>query len=287
MSARFFIENGETISPVMSFDWDGALVAFMFYDGAGDPVAVTGIPLVFHSLYETGNVWKTVYPFAVGEWRFNGPASRVMVDLSGVSGYTTYRILVWRTNEPMPLVPDGAYTGLRAETVQFYSEANIKNGLQFFLRASWPLTDEIAISGTRKIWFKTNSKPVIIKKREFQYIAEEMRISLYSGPTTVTGGTALAINNYNGVSPTATTVQALKGVTTVSDGTLLADPEYFYGAKTTPQQTVAMALTGRERILPANTEFIIAVSNTGTTTSRAEYHLDWYEGGTDLPIQPQ
>ena len=42
MSARYFIENGETISPVMSFDWDGALVAFMFYDAAGLPVAVTG-----------------------------------------------------------------------------------------------------------------------------------------------------------------------------------------------------------------------------------------------------
>lgn len=174
--------------------------------------------------------------------------------------------------------------GVGAFVVQPYTEANVKNGLQFYLRASWPLGDTIAAGSTKKIWFKTGSKPVIIKLRDFQYLAEELNISLSSSPTEVSGGTAITISNYNGINPTATTVQAKKNVATAADGAPMGDPEYFFGSSNAPQRAAAAIPQGRERILPVNSEFIVAINNSGSGTARAEYFLDWYEGTPDLPV---
>ena len=161
--------------------------------------------------------------------------------------------------------------------------------MQYNLRATWPLTDTIAAGATRKIWFKTNAKPVIVKLREVQYVAEELTLRLFRTPTGVTGGTALSIHNYNSVSPVATTCQATKNVTTTSDGAEFDNnnAEVFFGASNAPQRSVSIALQGRERILPANSEFIVSITNTGSGVARAQYFLDWYEGGSDLPIRMQ
>lgn len=289
MSKRYFIENGQTISPVMGLDACGALVSFLFYDAGGLPVAVNGLPTVQRSLYDSGDIFRSVNPFSTNEWRFNGPASRVKIDLAGVTGYTTYRVIIWRTDEPLDMSPDGAFSGLRAIITQPYTEANVKNGLQFNLRAVWPLLDVIAAGTSRKIWFKTNAKPVIIKLRDFQYVAEELKLELFSAPTGVSGGTDLAIHNYNAVNPIATTVQAKKNVTITGNGTPFdaGDPEYFFGGANDPQRQAASIPVGRERILGANTEFAVVLTNTGTGNARAQYFLDWYEGGTDLPIKVQ
>lgn len=289
MSKRYFIENGQTTSSAMSLDWSGALVSFLFFDAGGLPVAVTGLPSVSRSLYDTGDIFQTVNPFSTNEWRFNGPASRVRVSLAGVAGYTTYRVLIWRTEDPLEMIPDGSFSGLRAIITQPYTEANVKNGLQYNLRATWPLTDTIAAGTTRKIWFKTNAKPVIIKLRELQFIAEELTLRLFRGPTTVTLGTDLTVHGYNAASQVPTTILAKKNVTTVSDGTEFdaGNAESFFGSANDPQRGVAFALQGRERILPANTEFIVSITNSGTGVARVQYFLDWYEGNTDLPIRMQ
>lgn len=172
-------------------------------------------------------------------------------------------------------------------TVQPYTEANVKNGVQYNIRAVWPLADLIASGSARKIWFKTNAKPVLVKLRQFQYLAEEMRIELFANPTGVSGGTDLVVHNYNGVNPVATTVQAKKNVTITNNGTPFdqGDAEYFFGGANDPQrQNVDSIPLGRERVLPANTEFAVVITNTGTGNARAQYFLDFYEGGTDLPL---
>lgn len=179
---------------------------------------------------------------------------------------------------------DKIRVGVGAFVVQPYTEANVKNGLQFYLRVSWPLADPIAAGSSRKIWFKTGSKPVIIKLRDFQYLAEELSVTLYKAPTGVTGGSTIAISNFNGINPVATTVQAKKNVTTVSDGAPMGDPEYFFGNNAAPQRSASAIPQGRERVLPPDTEFIVAVSSSGSSSSRAEYFLDWYEGTPDLPV---
>jgi hypothetical protein len=213
--------------------------------------------------------------------RIDGVVGSLRVTFTGLTGGAAP--ILWVDTNP---TPQGLFNGLAAVTTQPYTEANVKNGVQFNLRAVWPLGDVIAPAGIKKIWFKTAAKQVIVKLREVQYVAEELKLELFKTPTGVTLGTDLAVHNYNGVSPVATTVLAKKNVTTTTNGTAFdnADPEYFFGSANAPQRAAASIPQGRERILPANSEFLIVITNTGTGDARVQYFLDWYEGDSDIPL---
>lgn len=286
MALLYVIPNGQTVSESMSLDFDGAAVTVLYYDAGGLPVSASGTPVISRSIENAGNNFTAVGQFAHNDWRFDGPCCRIKVSLAGVTGYTTYKVMIWRTDDPLSIFPDGAFTGLRALTTQPYTEANVKNGVQYNLRAVWPMADTIGAGTSRKLFFQTTTKPVIVKLRELQYLAEELRIELFQSPTGVTGGTPLAIHNYNGVNPVATTVSATKNVTTVTNGTQFdtTDPEYFFGSANAPQRQTGSIPQGRERVLPANSTFLVMISNTGTGEARVQYFLDWYEGGADLPL---
>lgn len=286
MAMIYEIPRGSLETGPMSLDYDSGLATIQYYNAGGVEITPTGVATISVSPTLTGENFKTVYQEAAGQWAFEGPCGRLRVSLAGTNAATAY-VRVWRGDDARSGIPAGAFTGLRAMTVQFYPEANVKNGLQYNLRAVWPLADVIATGTSRKIWFKTNAKPVIVKIRDFQYVAEELKLELFSGPTGVSGGTDLLIHNYNGVNPVATTVQAKKNVTITGNGTQFdgADPEYFFGSANDPQRQSATAFPiGRERILPANTEFAVVISNTGTGSARVQYYLDFFEGGTDLPL---
>lgn len=213
--------------------------------------------------------------------RVDGSIGSLRVTFTGLTGGDDASL--WIDQNPLPV---GLFNGLAAMTVQPYTEANVKNGLQYNLRAAWPLGDVIAAGAAKKIWFKTGAKQVIVKLRDFQYSAEEIKLELFKTPTGVSLGTDLIIHNYNGVSPVASTVLAKKNVTTVTNGVQFdeGDPEYFFGAANQPQRNPTSIPQGRERILPANSEFLVVITNTGTGDARVQYFLDWYEGGTDLPL---
>lgn len=286
MAARFFIDNGQTVSAPMSLDWDGCLVTFLFYDAGGLPVNVVGLPTVSQSLYTTGDIFKSVQPFATNEWRFNGPASRIKISLAGVTGYTTYRVLIWRTDDPLPMIPDGALTGLRAMTTQNYTEANVKYGLQFYIQHNLPQLP--ATTGTYKILFTTGAKPVLVKGREMYGIGEAISLQIYKQPTApAPGGTLLTIQNFNDVAPAATTVTIRGGVTTTADGTPWGDPQRLFGQSAAGQRAGSGLAPGGDRILKANSTYLVFFRNTGSGTADIDYFLTWYEGGTDIPIQPQ
>lgn len=217
-----------------------------------------------------------------------GPIDAYRFVISGLVGGADLTVHIADLAEwPGPGFPPGLFEGTRALTVQFYPEANVKNGVQFNLRAAWPIGELIPSLASRKIWFKTNAKQVLVKLRELQYLAEELKIELFRAPTGVTGGTDLSIHNYNGVNPVATTVQAKKNVTIANNGTPFdnSDPEYFFGSSNAPQRQTSSIPQGRERVLPANTEFAVVITNTGSGDARVQYFLDWYEGGTDLPVK--
>ena len=284
MPQQFIIPRGSLVSEQMPGDYLGMVVRARYYNGAGAEITPTAAATVTATF---DGVPQVVPPYASREWRFNGPVTGLAVDLTG-TGATTAEFRIWRTGDMVQIAPPDLYRGFRAITTQPYTEANVKNGVQYSLRAAWPLLDTIATGASRLIWFKTGAKPVLVKLRDLQYLAEELSIQLYTGPTEVTGGTVLGISNYNGVAPVATTVQAKKNVTVTARGTEFggSDPEYLFGAAGNPQRAPASIPQGRERVLPANTEFIVAITNTGTSAARVQYYLDWYEGATDLPIGP-
>ncbi len=286
MAMIYEIPRGSLETGPMSLDYDSGLATIQYYNAGGVEITPTGVATISVSPTLTGENFKAIYPSALGQWSFEGPCGRLRVSLAGTNAVTAY-LRVWRGDDASSGMPSGLFSGTRAMTVQFYPEANVKNGLQYNVRAVWSLADVIPTGTARKIWFKTNAKPVIVKIRDFQYIAEELRIELFLGPTGVSGGTDLIVHNYNGVNPVATTVAAKKNVTITSNGTPFdhGDPEYFFGGTTDPQRQSASAFpVGRERILPANTEFAVVLTNTGTGNARAQYFLDFYEGSTDIPL---
>ena len=216
---------------------------------------------------------------------FYAAALEYRATISGVVGGSG--LSVWLSQLEERGFPPGAFEGLRALTTQPYTEANVKNGLQFYFRAAWHLGEVIPTTETRKVWVKVGVKPLIVKLREFLFVAEEIRLELFASPTGVTGGEDIDIHNYNRVNPVATSLLGVKkNVVTVSDGTPFDrnDPEYFFGASSAPQRAQSSIPQGRERIIPPNTEFIVAITNTGSGNARAQYLLDWYEGEPDLPI---
>lgn len=175
----------------------------------------------------------------------------------------------------------GLVHGLRAINVQSYNESNVKLGLQYYLKASWPTSDVIANGTPRNIIFQTGSKPVMVKTRIVSYIGEEFQLEIFSNPT-FTGGAPKVVGNYNTVNPVPTTVAVLKDATVADDGTPLDDePDYYYGA-TTGNRSAQAIPDGRERIIPANSTFMVKVSS-NAGSGRFSYFLDWYEGEPDLP----
>lgn len=181
--------------------------------------------------------------------------------------------------------PEGLYTGLRAITTQGYPEANVKNGLQFYIRASWPLADAIPNGQTRNLYFKTSTKKMLAKVRIVHYIAEEIELNILSGATvTPATGTPMVVGNYNNVAPMATTVTVRKDVTFTGGVSLDSEPEYYFGSSNNPQRSGNSIPEGRERVLPLDTEFIVTIKNTGSGNARVAYFLDWYEGEPDLPL---
>lgn len=288
MAHRYYINDGQTISEPMGWDWDGAQLAFLFFDPSGDPATVTGMPLVYRSLYDSGDSWQLVEPFKNNDWRANGPISRFRVDLTGVSGYDSYQVLIWRTDDPMTLIPDGAFTGMRAMCVQPYTETNVKLGAQHYFRVSRSAGNTppnlLAAGAAWKIRVQTGVTPVTVKLREMHYRAEELRLELFRNPTGVAGGTNVVVRNFNTVNPLPTQVVVTDNVTTTTNGSSFDNPEFFYGSTAAGQRAGGSIPAGRERILDPSTDYLVVITNTGTGDAAVQYFLDWYEGELDLPL---
>lgn len=166
--------------------------------------------------------------------------------------------------------------GVRAWIVERFDAVNIKKGLQFYLRASWPNDDPIAQNTPRYVYFKTGAKPVIVKSRIVSYIGEEFALSIFTNPTiTAATGTTINPTNLNVINPQATTVTALKDPTVTDDGAPIEDePEYYFGGTSQGNRDANSIPPESERIIPANTEFLVKIEGDG----RFSYRLEWYEG---------
>lgn len=194
-------------------------------------------------------------------------------------------------------MPDGIFEGFRAITVQPYTEANVKNGVQFYARRAFTGDQTVdtggaytALNQKRYVYFQTGSKPVIVKDRVVKYIGEEFALRIYNATgqnAPVTAG-QISITNYRadglGSATTVSAHEVLEADTAGILGTPIGDPEYYFGSAATGQRNPDSILEGRERLLPINSAFYVEIELTAGTTGRFEYFLDWYEGGADLPL---
>lgn len=175
---------------------------------------------------------------------------------------------------------DKAFRGLRALVTQSYTEANVKNGVQF--EASG-YNAAVAAGGNFDVEFNTGSKPVIIKDRQIAFTGTGITVNVYETPTT-SAGTAGTVYNLNRINPVAATVSFKTAPTVTGTGTQVGTTNYGIGGSGVGQTVVsAFSSQGAERILKPNTKYLLRITNNDAAAQKIAAYLTWYEGGTDLP----
>ena len=179
------------------------------------------------------------------------------------------------------LIPIQAFLGLRALNVQSYTESNVKLGLQYEYSAHSAALGGNAVSNLILI---TGSKPVIIKDRQIGCTGAGVTARVYKDPT-YTGGTAGTIFNLRQDGLAVPTTCQLKVAPTVTAvGTEIAAPTYVVGSGNGPLSNAGtFSSRGLERILPANTTFLLQITNRDSGSIQLGTYVTWYEGTPDLP----
>lgn len=170
--------------------------------------------------------------------------------------------------------------GSRAFVIQNYIEANVKNGLQFYLRA---LYESVAVGTTVYLKFQTSTKPVIIKSRDVSFNgAAKLDYVAYEGGSH-SGGTVLTPGNENRVNPVPTTVTLAFGGTGTGGVEYRRKRIYGSGQETGNASRLGTDVLGRETILKANTLYYVAMTNVAGVTGEIQLELSWFEGTPDIP----
>lgn len=177
--------------------------------------------------------------------------------------------------------PDGVANGLRALNVQSYTESNTKLGTQFYFQSQVP---SIAAAGTFAYGFTTGALPVLVKDRQLMAYGAQVTLQLFKQPT-FSGGTPVAVQNYNDINPVASTVIVAKGVTVSSQGTAWDDAARIFGAPSTAQRSSSGFSPGGDRVLRPNSTYLILITNPDNAAAQVDYYLTWFEGVPDLPRQ--
>lgn len=182
---------------------------------------------------------------------------------------------------PFSLEAVGA--GVRAFNTQSYVESNVKLGSQFYIQATQPL---LAAGASQKIAFTTGNLPVLIKGRDLYASANNLSYAVFRQPSGISGGTPVAIQNYNDINPIATTCSILAGVTATSNGTPWGDPQFIYGSNNAGARTGSGLAPSGDRVLKPNTTYLVVITNqdTAALTFAPSWFLTWFEGTPDLPL---
>ena len=172
--------------------------------------------------------------------------------------------------------------GTNAIVVQNYTEANVKNGLQFYVRQEFT---GVAVGATVNLRFTTGNKPVVIKSREVTFSGPSKVIySAFEG-TSATGGTGITVRNENMIAPVTTTVTIAHTTTTGTLPTPFRVKSIFGGGATSGGGSrVGTDVLGRETVLKPNTQYLVTLRNDAGSTGDIQFELSWYEGEPDLPV---
>lgn len=179
-------------------------------------------------------------------------------------------------------VDESLRNGTQAIIVQNYTEANVKNGLQYYMRVHAPT---VAVAGVLNLRFQTGAKPVIIKAREVSFNATNIVEYVAQEGGTYTGGTAVAVENENRINPVASTVLLSTGGTIGGTPVVFRRKRIYSAGSTSSGGTkVGTDVLGRETVLKPNTLYTVTMTNVAGATAEIQLELSWFEGRPDLPI---
>lgn len=182
-------------------------------------------------------------------------------------------------------LPDYAATGGRAINTQSYTESNTKLGTQFYFQF---YNASLAAGGTYNIVFTVGSKIVLVKNRTLYTNCVNMAVQLFKAPTGVSGGTPIAVQNYNDINPVAATANVLGGAAVTGNGTSWGSPAHIWNASANgqgQQSGSGLAPLGDRVLLPGKAYLIQIVNNDLVNAAPFDYFLTWFEGTPDLPRQ--
>lgn len=182
-------------------------------------------------------------------------------------------------------LPDYVATGGRAINVQTYTESNTKFGTQFYFQLYVPA---LAAGATYNIVFTSGAKPALVKQRVLYTNGTNFSLQLFKAPSGISGGAAVAVQNYNDINPVTTTVNVLGGATVTTPGTAWGDKVHVWNASANGQgqQSGSRLPPGADRILAPSKAYLIQVVNNDLVNSAPfDYFLTWFEGQPDLPRQ--
>lgn len=281
MAAIYRIKPGETESPQMDAS-AASLVALVSYFNGATPVQPAAEGALSISPDATGETFSALAPYGKGEWRYNGPVVRVRLSLAGVAGVTSASVFIWRDDESVETFPPGAFGGTRALTVQTYNECNVKNGNQFESASN---TATLAAGASVDLIFTTGALPVIIKGRIVKFNGVSLLTRVFRGPT-YTGGTITPYFNLNDRNPATGLAVLRTSATVIAPGTEFGAPTYDIGSTDVGNSSLSTyAVSGNERLLAANTTYLLRITNDSPSAQRVASYITWYEGGTDLPLR--
>lgn len=198
---------------------------------------------------------------------------------AGVQAETRNDLLKGINDQLQESLPTGVAEGLRALTVQFYTEANVKKGLQH--EGSTVIT--LAGNASNNTIFKTGSKPVALKGRIINFSGVGVVGEIYKNPT-YTGGTSVSYQNASDINPVAGESQIIVGATITADGILAFAPTPAFGNSSNQGKGGLLPSLGDEKNLKPNTTYLLRLRSLDSQSQQVSSFLTWYEGPLDLPL---
>lgn len=180
-----------------------------------------------------------------------------------------------------------SYGGNVAINMQNFVESNIKNGTQWEVQFG---SDTVGAGQSICIIFTTGSEKALIKSVIPTFLGDSTNGAWYRAPT-FTGATSTPFYNPNDDFQAPKEITLQTGVTgqglTVSNYGAQVSPLFqFIGdqASSVNQRTPTTSVRGFERVLRANSVYLLRLQNTTDAAIKMRLYATWYEGdlSTDL-----
>jgi hypothetical protein len=138
---------------------------------------------------------------------------------------------------------------------------------------------DLDIATPQKLLFRIGS-------RDLHYVSVlgalggSVKLELYRSPTVTAAGTEIAGYNNNEDSSNTISAKGYHTPTTTANGTLCAPPRRALGSAQGASSSGSSLSGGSERILKANTDYLVIIT-TDTDNTKYTYYLEGYEEDED------
>lgn len=180
-------------------------------------------------------------------------------------------------------VPTDVFRGLRAATVQSYTEANVKRGVQYEASAIFP---DVASGGVIYTIFITGDDPIALKARHITYTGRGVKSDIFEGPTYSGGEGPIPYFNSNNMYQVPGSVEGYANPVVTDEGTQVFASGYSVGNQSNQGQgSTGIDLGGGENILKPNTTYLLKLESLDNSVQTIASFLYWYEGALDFPLK--